>query len=203
MEATVEIINVSDPISPNEPSQGLSKLTKVNREVLSGLSDIQKSLLITDGTVTELLGCYLDEPVELEKLYENARVDINEIPEAHRHLVDSADFPVLLRKVLLKGKVTLKRCLYAESSILIDRLPRGFREDLLGSDMPIGSLWSKHRFETYKTDYLVQEDIANQDLATCLGISVGSKIFSRTYCVYSQGKRTMIITEKFSAGLFG
>ena len=45
MEATVEIINVSDPISPNEPSQGLSKLTKVNREVLSGLSDIQKSLL--------------------------------------------------------------------------------------------------------------------------------------------------------------
>lgn len=203
MEATARIRGESDPLLRDEPAQGMLKPAKVSREVLSGLSDIQKSLLITDGTVTELLGYYLDEPVELEKLSENILEEINEIPVAHRHLMDSADFPVLLRRVLLKGKVTLRCCLYAESSILIDRLPRGFRKDLLESDMPIGSLWSKHRFETYKTDYLIHEDFANQELADYLGIPLGSKIFSRTYCVYSQGKRTMIITEKFSAGLFG
>lgn len=88
--------------------------------------------------------------------------------------------------------------MYAESCILTNNLPDDFKNDLIHSDIPIGKLWAKHRLETYKTNFTIQKEKANENIAKHLGVTINSNVLSRTYCVYSQGKRTMIITEKFS-----
>lgn len=157
--------------------------------------------MITNGTVTELLEHYLEESIIVEKLYEDIMTYFNRIP-GHQSLIIEIDSPVLVRKVILKGKSSLNNYLYAESSILLNQLPHDFRHDLIYSHMPIGKLWSKYRFETYKADFVVQREKAGTDLANYLNISSDSDVLSRTYCVYSRGERTMIITEKFSVECF-
>jgi chorismate-pyruvate lyase len=178
------------------------KKTKVDKRQVIGLSDFQKVLLITDGTVTELLEHHLDEGIKIEKVYEEIENNNNNIPEAHSLLVDGSVSMVLLRKVILKGKESMKNHLYAESSILVNNLPKKFKDDLIDSHMPIGKLWSKYRFETYKSDFVVGKEKADKELAICLNVPVSTNILNRTYCVYSKGKRVMIITEKFSANSF-
>ena len=123
---------------------------RINKQVLNGLSNFQQILLITDGTVTELLEYYLGESIKVKKLYERLESDIKCLSRSHIPYIDQNDFPVLERKVLLQGDSTLRNWLYAETSILIDRLPLEFRDDLMISNKPIGKLWSKYRFETYK-----------------------------------------------------
>ncbi len=175
---------------------------KFNKEVLNKLSLFQKTLLITDGTVTELLEFFLDEKIKVKKLEEEIEQESKNLPLSHKSLIKTPDFPVLSRKVLLQGKTSLNTWLYAESSILINNLTSGFRKDLLVSHQPIGKLWSKYRLETYKTNFTIQKEKADKKLADYLTIPINSEVLSRTYCVYSQGKKTMIITEKFSSESF-
>lgn len=176
--------------------------TKVDKIKLKGLSRFQKTLLTTDGTVTEMLEHYLDEPISIVKIYEGIEEDINSVPSSNRILVENFDIPVLVRKVTLQGSQSTKNWLYAESSIFIDNLTEEFRSDLINSKMPIGKLWAKHRFETFKSDFSTTKEIADKDLSEHLNVSPGDEILSRTYSVYSMGKRTMVITEKFSSSSF-
>jgi chorismate-pyruvate lyase len=197
------ILNLKETLNVNmENKNNQIKTEKIRKINLSGLSHFQKTLLITDGTVTELLEFYLEESIKVEKLYEELETDFNRLPDGHKIEIESNDFPVLVRKVLLQGKSTLKNWLYAESSILIDRLTEGFRDDLLISHMPIGKLWAKYRLETYKTNFNIKNEKASKELADLLNIPVNSQVLSRTYCVYSHGKKTMVITEKFSTNFF-
>lgn len=182
-------------------NEALLKLSKVDRDFIAKLNGFQKLLLITDGTVTELLECYLNEPITVEKLTESILTWPSQPPTSHRRFLENHR-KFLYREVVLKGKQSFKKCLYAESSILIDNLPENFKNDLVKTEVPIGRLWSKHQLETYKTDFTIQREVANADLAFHLGIGIDSEVLSRTYCVYSDRKRTMVITEKFSINEF-
>ena len=41
-----------------------------NKQMLTGLSRFQRLLLVTDGTVTDMLEQYLEEKIKVQKLYE-------------------------------------------------------------------------------------------------------------------------------------
>lgn len=166
------------------------------------LSDLQNILLRTDGTVTELLEYLSREPIVIDKIYQELERELASLPIAHRDCVNATDLPALVRKILLQGKRTRKNHIYAESTILLNNLPRPFRDELLYTRTPIGKLWSKHKLETYKTDFVATKERADRTIAQYLEIPFGSDLLSRTYSVYSCGLKSMVITEKFSATHF-
>lgn len=180
----------------------LLKSPEHNKKLMAKLSQFQKILLITNGSVTELLEHYADEPIMLKKLYEEVVTDFNNLLNAHRAFIEEDSSTILVRKGILQGKLTLNHYLYVESSILLDNLPNDFRDDLLKSQLPIGKLWAKYRSETYKTDFSMKQEKADEYVAKNLNIKINSDVLSRTYSIYSREKKTMVITEKFSAESF-
>lgn len=170
-------------------------------DLLESLSCFQRLLLITDGTVTELLEQYLQESIKVFKLFEKIEENFDHLPEGHETFINSDQMPILKRKVLLQGQSSMKNWLYAESTILLNHLPQGFRTDLLKSQQPIGKLWAKYRIETYKT-ILPPEKIIASTLAPYFRIQNDAEMISRTYCVYSNQKPIMVITETFPEAFF-
>jgi len=179
-------------IIPQPPSESL----------LRDLSNFQRLLLITDGTVTELLEQYLQESIKVYKLYEKIEHNYTQLHSNHEAFINSDQMPILKREVLLQGQTSAKNWVYAESSILLNHLPQNFRTDLLTSQQPIGKLWAKYRTETYKALFCSQKKSANH-LAKHFNISIKDIVILRTYGVYSNQRLTMVITEIFPEKFFG
>lgn len=179
----------------------LSERRLPDTRLLTNLSRFQRILMVTDGTVTELLEQYLAEKIKVLKLYEKIEEKIEQITASHSDYVESNDLPVLKRDILLQGQSTKNNWIYAESTILLNHLNKGFRTDLLNSREPIGRLWEKYRYETYKV-ILSFDKRKVGTLAGHFNISPESDVISRTYSVYSGGKIIMIITEVFPDTFF-
>ena len=194
-----DAINHDEAEDPDYYPKKLSLSSNVDND---NLSHLQKILLMTDGTVTELLEHLAGEPVVVEKVYQELENNADNIPASHRDSVSQGMMPCLIRKIILKGRDTNKNYIYAESTILVDSLPEIFRAELIDSQTPIGKLWSKHKLETYKTDFVAERENASKEVSGCLSIPIDSELLSRTYSVYSSGMKSMIITEKFSSSLF-
>jgi chorismate-pyruvate lyase len=179
----------------------LSQRSRPNKNLLTGLSRFQRILMVTDGTVTELLEQYLAEKILVSKLFEKVETQFDQMIPSHKQYLAESDLPVLKRAILLEGQNTKQNWIYAESSILLDNLNEGFRSDLLASREPIGRLWEKYRYETFKT-ILDFEKRPAEELAGYFDLSTDSTMISRTYSVYSGQKPIMIITEIFPGTLF-
>lgn len=163
----------------------------------SSLSVFQKILLTTNGTVTDILEAYLFEQIQLVKLSENL-VDINyDLPTVQIKKGERA----LEREILLKGKISRRNFIYANSIIFVDNLDERFKNELLNTKTPIGKLWFEQKVETFKEIIDSGKEPA-QGLANYFCIKPKDNILFRTYSVYSQGKPSMIITEKFPESYF-
>ena len=173
-----------------------------HKNLLKCLTGFQRLLLVTDGTVTELLEQYLEESIKVHKLYEKIEYNFDNLPSTHKAFLSLDQIPILKREVLLQGQSSSKNWIYAESSILLKNLPQDFCTDLLDSQEPIGKLWEKYRTETYKAMLCSEKIIAGQ-LATYFSINTIDEVISRTYAVYSKQKLTMVITEIFPHQFFG
>ena len=172
-----------------------------DKQLLKDLSIFQRVLLITDGTVTELLEQYLGEAIKVVKLDEGIKKELTQLPHLHQNIINSNDHIFLRRETLLQGQQTLNNWLYAESTIVVNNLAPDFRRDLLESHEPIGKLWSKYRCETYKTIVDARKECAG-NLAKHFNIQATDEMISRTYSVYSNKQIIMIITEKFPSQFF-
>lgn len=179
----------------------LSERSFPEKDLLTGLSRFQRILMVTDGTVTELLEQYLSEKIKVTKLSEKVESNFNELIPSHKGYITSDAMPVLSRRILLEGQTSKQNWIYAESSILLDNLNLGFRSDLLASREPIGRLWEKYRYETFKTilDFEKREAGA---LGQYFDVPASSILISRTYEVSSNNKPIMVITEIFPESLF-
>ncbi len=155
-------------------------------------SSFQRVLLKANGTVTAMLEAYLAEPIQVVKLSEHLTNMKLELP----NLQSDKEELVIARKVLLQGKNSQCNFIYADSLILINNLDERFSNSLLNTKIPIGKLWTEHKVETYKEIIDSGIEPANE-LAKHFGIESHENLLFRTYAVYSQGKITMIITEKF------
>src|SRR5262249_43517302 len=107
---------------------------------------IQRILMVTDGTVTEILEAYAGESMRVVKLDE--RMVVLTPPEPALE-VTGRD-PILRRRFLLKGSASQVSFLYAESLIALARLSMQMRDGLLSSRKPIGYLLQEHRLETFR-----------------------------------------------------
>jgi chorismate-pyruvate lyase len=155
------------------------------------LSLLQKILLTTDGTVTQLLEISTGEKIRVEKL-EHAVV-----AGGPPSLAVPAAEPVLSRKILLRGAT--RAYMYAHSLLVPSRLPRGMQETMLQTDTPIGQMWKAARLETYREiiDYHREDDA---DVAALFGID--GLFLSRSYLIHAGGSPMGLIVEKFPATYF-
>src|ERR687886_2949251 len=83
------------------------------------LGTFQRVLLITDGTVTDVLEAYSGEPIRVVKLAQSLGAADAETPE----LDLAPNERVLRRSILLQGTISGRNMLHAESVISPDRLP--------------------------------------------------------------------------------
>jgi len=175
----------------------LHELLKNNQIDPSSLTPFQQVLLIADGTLTNILEAFLNEPIGVVKLSEN----IISITEDIAFLDIKVGTQVLERQILLQGKTTQRHWLYADSIIVLERVEEQFREKLIESHIPIGKLWVKHKTETFKeiVAYALEEA---GDLSDYFEIKRPDKLFSRSYRVFSNRLPVMMITEKFPKSYF-
>ncbi len=163
----------------------------------SALSTFQRILLTTDGTVTDILEAYLFEQIRVAKLSEQIVSLSHDIPSME--LKEGTQ--VIIRKVLLQGKISRKNFIFADSIIVPERLDERFRDALLETKMPIGKLWFEQRVETFK-EMLHSSKETTGDLADYFNIQPSDNMFSRTYRVVTNRKFVMMITEKFPESYF-
>ena len=163
----------------------------------SALSPFQRILLTTDGTLTDILEAYLFEPIQIVKLSERLVQGVDNIIP----LDLNAGSDVIERKILLRGKISSKNFIYAESIIVTERLSEEFKNSLMNSQIPLGRLWVSHKLETFKEIVDSGKEVAN-DLAYYFGVEKTDKLLSRTYRLFNNRKPIMIITEKFPESYF-
>jgi len=156
------------------------------------LGSLQRVLLVTDGTLTEILEAYFGERIALVKVSQRV------IPATALHaLLNPIPGESLIeRKILLQGTRSRTNYVYAESLVAVDRLAPSFRDQLLNSDTPLGRLWLEHKLETFKQMHEVRCGPANS-LAHYFESGEKEPLLARTYRVFSGGRVVMIISEYF------
>lgn len=158
----------------------------------SKLSTFERILLTTDGTVTDMLEAYFFEQIQLVKLSEQLIHLDRELPEMDL----SQGSEVIQRKILLQGKISRRNYIYADSILALERLDDRFRKELLETKTPIGKIWLQQKVETFKEILDTGKQPAN-GLCNYFNIAESDPVLFRTYCVRSNRKATMMITEKF------
>ncbi len=104
----------------------LSVFDTVNHTV-APLSTFQRILLMTDGTVTDVLEAYALEPIRVVKLSQSFDAIDGERPELERPTSDR----VLRRSILLQGAHSGTNFVYADSGLTPDHLHSEVLEGLL------------------------------------------------------------------------
>jgi chorismate-pyruvate lyase len=164
---------------------------------LAELSTLQRIILITDGTLTDILEIYLLEKIAIIKLSE----EIVNITENIPLLNLEVGSKVIKRRIFLQGRISQKNWIYAESIVVPDRLDPRFKDQLINSAKPIGKLWLEYRVETFKEIVDLSQELAG-NLAEDFKINKDENLFSRTYRVFSQNQPVMMIAEKFPTSFF-
>src|SRR5512137_1449047 len=108
------------------------------------LSPMQKFLLGTDGSVTQILEAITGATVVIETRVQQI---IAADPVIAERLEISQGDPVNYRVVEIKTSASGEVLIYAISHTPISRLSPQFEDDLLKADIPIGRIIQNHRIE--------------------------------------------------------
>ncbi len=152
----------------------------------------QRILLGTDATVVRLLeGCF-EEAICTANL---EQVSTPPLP-TDAELELSGEETILRRKTLLQGSRSGQNYVYAEASVVLDRVAPALREALLSTAEPIGRLLAATRVETFRE--LVRAGwMPARQLGEHFGLQSGDELLSRTYRIIAGGRPAMLITEIF------
>lgn len=170
----------------------LNILEKLEGIEARSLNPLQRILIITDGTLTEILEAAFLEHIRLIKM---AQRTISSTA-ANIQLSPASGEKFLERKILLQGATSNKNYVYAESVIALDRLPPEFCKELTNSDTSLGRLWLEHKLETFKEMLEVRHEKANS-LSRHFNCKASDMLLVRTYRVISAATPIMTISEYF------
>ena len=162
------------------------------------LSVLQRILVTTDGTVTEMLAAMFLEPIELVKI----AVAIAPSAAAFPALELDAGSTLMRRQVILRGSRSGTPYVYAEVAIAADRLALRLRDDLLEGRVPLGQLWISHRLETFKERPRVRQRLAGA-LAQHLDVGEEDTLIERAYRTFTGGQPVFLVTEYFPSVIPG
>ena len=157
-----------------------------------GLDAIHRILLTTDGTVTDMLEAYFQEPMQVIPLAQEHQQSPTPILELDLDAGES----ILRREILLRGKLSGRTVLHAESVIVLHRLSERLRIGLLEKQQPIGQLLLADRLETFREILGCARREAGP-LARHFHLYETAPFLTRTYVISLGGQGIMRITEDF------
>jgi chorismate-pyruvate lyase len=165
----------------------LNGIKKIENEV-GRLSNAQKILLTTDGSVTTILDV-IKGHVRIETL-EQKFVEADE-EMAQLLDIDVGD-EVNYRVVVIQTNEPL---IYALSLIPIKRLEKDFKDDLIQADIPIGRILRKHNIESRREIKSVYFEKQNSQLRNIF--EVDSVMLARTYNIIHKDEILIWLMETF------
>jgi len=161
------------------------------------LNTLQRVLLITDGTVTDVLEAYANERIRVVKLAQEFDTVDADQPELDSPYASR----VLRRTVLLQGSMTGTNFVHAHSVFTPDHLHPEIVDALLVSNWPLGRLLARYRVETFREILAVGFEPAGA-CADYFGVDPASQLVFRTYRIMVEGRPVVRITEKFPVTWF-
>lgn len=161
---------------------------------IGSLSLLQKILMVTDGTVTDLIALYAGEAITVRKLSQSVQTE-----DAPAVLACHSGERVLRRRILLCGAA--RPYLYADSLLVLGRLSASIQEQLLETDRPIGLMWKTEKLETYR-EVIERKIECGGELAEYFNLPLDDSFASRTYVINHQGRPMGMITEKWPTRYF-
>ena len=168
-------------------------------DTVGKLSPVQKMLLGTDGSVTNLLEVITGSAVEIETLIQE--IVAADLPVASELGVEVGD-EVNHRVVKLKKAGTDEPLIYAISHTPLKRLEPGFKDDLMRADIPIGVILKKHKIESRRDITETKVLQADQSTSRIFNIFPREPLLSRNYKIFRHGLPLISITEAFPYNSF-
>lgn len=163
------------------------------------LSPVQKFLLGTDGSVTQILESLTGRNVVIRTL-------VQEVIPADGATADSlsiaAGEPVNYRIVEIRTEGEGEVLMYAVSHTPISRLSPSFRDDLMKADIPIGRIISRHRIEARREILNARVMPATDEMGRIFAICRSEPLLSRQYQIIHHGKPLIFIEERFPYNRF-
>lgn len=163
------------------------------------LSPVQKFLLGTDGSVTQLLEAITGHPVAVATL-EQKVVPAGEAVAGRLGI--RAGEHVNHRVVELKNADTGEVLMYAVSDTPLARLSPEFKDDLMRADIPIGKIISRHHIEARREILSAGVKPADGATAPLFAICQNEPLLSRDYRIIHKGEPLIYITEQFPYNRF-
>ena len=154
-------------------------------------SGLRAALNGTSGTVTGFLKGLVGERIAAER-YHHERIDAAALNDLG---VEEGE-PLLRRAATLKGSVSGHPYVYAESMIVVSRLPASFFHRLETSGDPIGRLLDEAGIVATRED-LVEGLVIGMDRPWNIDEIVHGYLLTRTYRIDSKQAPLMIISEWF------
>ncbi|MDN7025362.1 DUF98 domain-containing protein [Methanoculleus sp. FWC-SCC1] len=173
-------------------------ITDLEREAGS-LSPLQKVLLGTDGSVTNLLEMATGHPVEVVTRVQEVRPAD---PETAAELGVEPGDAVNYRVVELRDTLTGETLIYAVSFTPLQRLAPDFRDDLLRADIPIGRILRRHRIESRREITDARIVPADPHLSSIFRIHRQQALLSRKYRIIHNRQPLIAIEEIFPSTAF-
>ena len=165
-----------------------------NLEKEYSLSDTQKILLSTDGSITAILDV-LKGTVNIKTLkqeHQKANEDLAKILD-----IDIGD-EVNYRVVIIRRED--EPLIYASSYTPLKRLTDEFKEDLTRADIPIGRILKTHKIESRREVQSIEIIDSDEELKDIF--KTEDKLLSRTYNIIRKDNILMSIEETFPISSF-
>lgn len=192
-----QLLTASHPVQAPIMRNDLEKSLNRHHIRPSELSALQRILLTTDGTLTDILeACFLEE-MQVVKLSEELVSLTQDIPS----MQVTKGTEVIAKRILLRGRISRKNFLYAESIVVPERLDESFRDEFLRTKTPLSKIWLEQRTETFK-EILDSGKEPADGLSIYFNLEPEENMLFRTYSVFSNRKSIMMITEKFPESYF-
>ncbi len=163
---------------------------------LSQLTPFQRTLLVTDGTVTQFIEAYMLATVEVVLLHQ----EMQTLSTDHAWLDTEKGAQVVARQVMLQTRLRTGQQpiihAYATSILVLDRIPQTIREGLTLKGQGLGQLLQRSGLET-RRDLLWWGLKRPDDLPETLLHLQGEPFLSRTYRIVAERQPIMLINEQF------
>jgi beta-ribofuranosylaminobenzene 5'-phosphate synthase len=162
------------------------------------LSPMQKFLLGTDGSVTQILEAITGEQVVIQtRVQEIVPAD----PVTAERLGIGLGDPVNYRVVEIgtRGGNVL---IHAVSHTPIGRLSPEFKEDLMKADIPIGKIIQNHRIEARREILHARVSPATDETGRIFSLGKREPLLSRQYRIIHDGRPMIFIEEQFPYNRF-
>jgi beta-ribofuranosylaminobenzene 5'-phosphate synthase len=156
------------------------------------IPDAVKALLITDGSVTNLLECFSGSPVTIRTISQQV---IPALPDIAEEMQISAGDPINYRVVGIFDTTMDIPLIHAISYCPVHRLPDHARNSLMKADIPIGHILRDEKMES-RREITGIRTVRRGEIPSCCPVpGPGERLFARHYKIIHQNLPLFRIEE--------